>query len=132
MGTSMLGHALDEEAQLQQEEDTSQDLFDVVLGWEVVLSVGDAQLNVFRAFLHFNDYQEPKYYTDLFRNMDTLKDVCHGGGPGLQCAGGLGDRSVAKMSVERAHSVQPQIVFNIGRAMQELEAAGSTPTMDID
>ena len=115
--TSLLGKALDEEQESVANlpwNDGLDDLIDVVIGYEVKLSVGDAELNEFRCFMRFNDYRQPLYYQNEFKGVNDLKDKCHGGSDGLQCVGGIDDKLQGKVAINDPHTVHPQIVFNIG------------------
>merc|ERR1712079_210682 len=59
--TSLLGKALDEEQESVANlpwNDELDDLIDVVIGYEVKVSVGDPELNEYRCFMRFNEYRQ--------------------------------------------------------------------------
>lgn len=119
---SLLGKALDEEQESVANlpwNDGLDDLIDVVIGYEVKLSVGDAELNEFRCFMRFNDYRQPLYYQNEFKGVGDLKEKCHGGSDGLQCVGGIDDKLQGKVTINDQHTLHPQIVFNIGYSMSD-------------
>ncbi len=115
--TSLLGKALDEEQESVANvpwSDGLDDLVDVVIGYEVKLSVGDAECNEFKCFMRFNEYRQPLFYQTEFKGVADLEEKWHGGSGRLQCAGGIEDKLLGKVSINDEHTVHPQIVFNIG------------------
>jgi len=132
--TWLLGRALDEEQKATTDlpwNDGLDDLIDIVLGWDVQLSVGDAELNAFRMFLQFHEYAQPSFYQSQLDGFEALQSFCHGGGDELQCRGGANNQLVAKVNINEKCSAHPQIVFNVAYS-QECLSNRSRSTLDID
>ena len=139
--TSLLGRALDEEQNDGNGlpwNDEFDDLIDIIVGYDIVLSVGDAELNSFKCFIQFNQYQQPLFYQNKLYNLNALDTFCNGGGNGIQCRGGINNQLLLKCNINDKNSMHPQIQFNIGYCHKSDEELSNTThttnpeTFDID
>eukprot|EP01083_Nonionella_stella_P042358 114450_1 len=123
--TSLLDRALDEEhnnANYPWNDDLD-DLIDVVIGFDVQLSVGDPELNSFKCYVQFSDYAQPTHYHTQLANRKLLKSFCNGGSDGLHLSH---NELVATININHKHSIHPQIVADIGYSNN---AMTNKPTM---
>eukprot|EP00483_Globobulimina_turgida_P006350 UN06360 len=133
--TSLLGRALDEEHNGNNYpwNDDLDDLIDIVIGYDIELSIGDPQLNSFKCYIQFSEYAQPTYYQSELGNLSLLKAFCNGGSDGLQLSH---NELVTKININSKCTVHPEIVFNIAYSQLHKSHIVNQPsnheTLDID
>eukprot|EP01084_Bolivina_argentea_P010656 19859_1 len=112
--TTLLAKALDEEHNNQNTcpwNDDLDDLIDIIVGYEIELSIGDPELNIFKCYIQFSEYSQPTYYQTKLNNINKLKQFCNGGADGLQLTH---NELQTKININYKNTIHPQIQFNIG------------------
>jgi len=112
--------------------DDLDDLVDIIIGWDIELSLGDVELNAFQCYLQFNQYSQPSYYHKKLNDIKLLKEFANGGSDGLQLLS-LHNQLAAKVTINDKDSIHPQIVFNIAyKEHQPRQSRSNQDTFDID
>ncbi len=55
-----------------------------LIGYDIELSIGDPELNLFKCFIQFSEYAQLTHYHNQLMDIEKLEAFCHGGSDALQ------------------------------------------------